>query len=96
MKRQIILASTSSRRLELFRLLGIKFKVVNPDYEETVDSKLKHQDLVKFLAMGKARAAAEKYPKAVIVAADTMVSFQGKILGKPKNKKDAKRMLKKF
>ena len=86
MNRQIILASTSPRRLELFKLLGIKFKAADSGYEEIVDSKLNHQDLVKFLAVGKAEAAAKKYPKAVVVAADTMVSFRGKIIGKPKLK----------
>jgi septum formation protein len=96
MNRQIILASTSPRREQVFKLLNIKFKVVDSGYEEVVDPKLTHEELVKFLALGKAHAAAKKYPNAVIVAADTMVSFQGKILGKPKNKKDAERMLKSF
>ena len=57
---------------------------------------LSHQELVKFLALGKATAAAKKYPKAIIVAADTMVSFQGKIIGKPKDKAEAVAMLKSF
>ena len=96
MSRQIILASTSPRRLLLFKLLGIKFLAVDSGFKEVVDSKLSHEDLVKFLALGKARAAAKKYPKAVIVAADTMVSFGGKIIGKPKNKRDAEQMLKSF
>jgi septum formation protein len=96
MNRQIILASTSPRRLELFKLLGIKFKAADSGYEEIVDPKLNHKDLVKFLAVGKAEAAAKKYPKAVVVAADTMVSFRGKIIGKPKNKAGAEKMLKSF
>jgi septum formation protein len=96
MKRQIILASTSPRRLELLRLLRIKFKAVDSGYEEVVNPRLNHYDLVKFLALGKARAAARKYPKDVIIAADTMVSFRGKIIGKPKNAKDAEKMLKSF
>jgi septum formation protein len=96
MKKQIILASTSPRRRQLFKLLGLKFKAVDPGYEEIVDPKLSHTELVKFLALGKAHAAAKKYPNSVIVAADTMVSFNGKILGKPKNKKEAETMLKSF
>lgn len=86
MKREIILASVSPRREQVFRLLNIKFKVADSGFKEIVDPKLSHQDLVKFLALGKARAAAKKYPNAIIVAADTMVSFGGKIIGKPKNK----------
>jgi len=96
MKRQIILASTSPRRLQLVKLLDIKFKVVDSGYEEVVDPKLNHQDMVKFLALGKAEATAKKYPRALIVAADTMVSFHGKIIGKPKNKTEAMAMLKSF
>ncbi len=80
----------------MFKLLKIKFKVVDSGYKEVVNPKLSHKELVQFLALGKAQATAKKYPKAVIVAADTMVSFKGKIIGKPKNKKDAEKMLKSF
>lgn len=76
--------------------MGIKFKAVDSGYEEIVDPNLSHKDLVRFLAVGKAQAAAKKYPKAVIVAADTMVSFGGKAIGKPKNKQEAEKMLKNF
>jgi septum formation protein len=48
------------------------------------------------LALGKAKAAAKKYPRALIIAADTMVSFRGKAIGKPKNKAEAAAMLKSF
>jgi septum formation protein len=96
MKRQIILASTSPRRLELFKLLNIEFKVVDSGYEEIVKNNLSHTELVKFLALGKAEAAAKKYPRALIVAADTMVSFRGEIIGKPKDKAEAIAMLKSF
>ncbi len=93
MKRQIILASTSPRRKQLLALLNIKFKAVDSGYEEILHKHLSHFDLVKFLALGKARAAAKKYPNALIIAADTVVSFQGRALGKPKNKKEARLML---
>jgi septum formation protein len=96
MTRQIILASKSPRRLQLFKLLKIKFKAADSGFKEVVNPRLSHKDLVQFLALGKAQAAAKKYPKAVIIAADTMVSFKGKVLGKPKNKKDAEKMLKSF
>lgn len=96
MAKQIILASTSPRRKQLFELLHIKHRVVDPGYEEIVHKNLSHKELVMFLALGKARAAAKKYPRAVIVAADTMVSFKGKIIGKPKNRAEAVAMLKSF
>lgn len=78
------------------KLLKIKFKAVDSGFEEVVDPKLSHGELVKFLALGKARATAKKYPKAIIIAADTMVSFKGRIIGKPKNKADTFKMLKSF
>ncbi len=96
MNRKIILASTSPRRQQIFKLLDIKFKVADSGYEEVVNPKLKHEELVKFLALGKAHAAAKKYPNAIIVAADTMVSFRGKAIGKPKNKEEAEKILKAF
>jgi len=94
--RQIILASTSPRRKQLMGLLNIKFKVVDSGYEEIIQKHLSNEQLVKFLALGKAQATAKKYPRAIIVAADTMVVFGGKVLGKPKNRAEAFNMLKSF
>lgn len=96
MNRQIILASISPRRRELMKLFKIKFKAVESGYDEVVDPRLPHSELVKFLALGKAKTAAKKYPNAIIIAADTMVSFKGKAIGKPKNQREAFLMLKKF
>lgn len=93
MRRQIILASVSPRRRQLMELLKIKFKVVDSKYEEVLRSDLAPENLVKFLALGKAKATAKKYPNAIIIAADTVVSFKGKALGKPKTKKQAAEML---
>ena len=73
--------------------LGLKFRVVDSGYREHHHKHLKPRELVKFLALGKARKAALKYPNAIVIAADTVVAFNQKILGKPKNKKDAYRTL---
>jgi septum formation protein len=94
--RQIILASVSPRRREMFKLFGIKFKVADSGYEEILQKHLSHEEQVQFLAIGKAKGAAKKYPKAIIISADTMVLFGTKIIGKPKNIKDAEKMLKSF
>ena len=94
MTRQIILASTSPRRKQLLEILSIKFRAVDPNYEEIVQPGLGHEEQVKFLALGKAKAAAKKFPNAIIIAADTMVSFNGKIMGKPENEKEAFKILK--
>jgi len=96
MQRQIILASVSPRRRELLKLLKIKFRAVDSGYEEIMHDHLPHRQLVKFLALGKAKAAAKKYPDSIIIAADTVVSFRGKAVGKPKNKESAFKMLKSF
>ena len=96
MRKEIILASTSPRRKQLMELLHIKYKVADSGYEEIIQKHLSHKQLVRFLALGKAKAAAKKYPRALIIAADTMVSFRGKAIGKPKNKAEAAAMLKSF
>ena len=73
--------------------LGVGFKSVESGYREHHHKHLKPEELVKYLALGKARKAALKYPHAIIITADTLVEFRGKVLGKPKNKKDAQRIL---
>lgn len=96
--KQIILASESPRRKEILEKAGIKFKIVKSDFKEYADPKLKPHDLVKKLSLEKAKAVFQKNPpaggkKLIIIAADTIVVCSGKILGKPKNKEDAKKML---
>ncbi len=94
--KQIILASTSPRRRQLIKLLGIPFKVVASNYHEVHHKHFTPKQLVGFLAEGKAAATAKKYPNSIIVGADTIVVHKGKIFGKPKDKEDARKMLSKF
>ncbi len=75
-------------------LLGLPFKAVAPNYHEVHHAHLTPEQLVKFLAVGKAEAAAKKYRNAIIIGSDTIVSFRGTIFGKPKDRKDAVRILK--
>ncbi|HVY67335.1 MAG TPA: Maf family nucleotide pyrophosphatase [Patescibacteria group bacterium] len=89
----IILASVSPRRRQAFKLLNVPFRAVESGYEEVMDQRMKHEDMVVFLALGKAKAAAKKYPTALIVTADTIVSFGGLALGKPKTAGEAAKML---
>lgn len=93
-KRQIILASTSPRRKELLAKLGLSFKATDSGYEEDMTKKMAPKKLAQFLAFGKAQAVAKKYPKAIIIAADTFVVLGKKILGKPKSITEARQMLK--
>jgi septum formation protein len=103
--KSIILASKSPRRKELLKMLGLKFRVVDNNYKEKVDPKLKPEQLAKKLSLGKAKAMAAKNPRAVIIAADTIVVLKkeslGKhstsvVLGKPHTGAKAKQMLKKL
>lgn len=91
--KQIILASGSPRRKELLEKIGLKFRAVESNFKEYVDPKLKPHELVKKLCLEKAKAVFKKYKNCIIIAADTIIVCENRILGKPKDKKDAKRML---
>lgn len=92
---EIILASQSPRRRELLERMGIRnFRVVSADIDEREEEQLPPEQLVCRLASRKAEAVAEKAPKgAVIIAADTVVSLDGTVLGKPGDKLEAFKML---
>lgn len=87
----IILASGSPRRREILSAAGIEFTVKTADIEEKTD-KVLPADAVRDLATRKA-AAVKGGPGDVIIAADTVVSVDGRFLGKPKDEEDAKNML---
>lgn len=93
---KLILASTSPRRFEVLSRAGFKFEVIPSDFEEKILPGVKPTDLVKTLAAGKVMAVAKKHPRSIIVGADTMVLFKNKLCGKPKDKSEARRMLKDF
>ena len=93
---KIILASTSPRRKELLQKLNLRFKAVNSDYEEDMNSKLKPLELAKYLSRGKAKAVAKQYKKHVIIAADTFIVLKDEPLGKPHTAPQAKKMLAKI
>ena len=92
--KQIILASGSPRRKEILEKTGIKFKIVKSNFKEYLDPKLTPHELSQKLSLEKAKAVFKKYKNCIIIAADTFVVCNNKILGKPKDKKDAKEMLK--
>ncbi len=92
----IILASKSPRRKELLKILNLKFKVVESDFEEDFSLEYKPLKLIKYFSSGKANAVFQKHQNDLIISADTFIVFNNEIIGKPKNKKDASMMLKKF
>lgn len=94
---EFILASGSPRRKELLSAIGIDFDVVVSDADENSISKDAPVEIyVQELALLKAAATAKnvlKKKKALIIAADTIVTLDGKILGKPQDEDDAFNML---
>lgn len=94
---EFILASGSPRRKELLSLMDIDFKVyVSQADESGVSKNIPVKLYVQELALLKASAAAKNFIKnknAVIIAADTVVTMDDTILGKPSNRKNAVKML---
>ncbi len=90
---KIYLASVSPRRKSLLRKAGIKIQVIEPDYEEKNNARLSPLALTKKHALGKAFSAAHKIKQGILISADTVVYLNGKILGKPKNRRHALKML---
>src|SRR5690348_10584767 len=91
----IILASASPRRAELLQQVVQKIEVVPSDATELHDEQLTAWEMAQFNAYRKARTVAKKFPDAVVLGADTLVYLdrETKLFGKPKNQKDAERML---
>jgi septum formation protein len=94
--KKIVLASTSPRRKQLLKQLGIDFTIVASNVEEKLNPRLKPKHQVEELALQKAKAVADKFEDAIIIGADTLVAFNDEVIGKPKDVQDAKRMLKKL
>ena len=94
---QLILASKSPRRSQLLTEAGFNFKVRAKEVEENYPSSLKPQQVPLFLAEKKATACKDFLKKGqIILAADTIVTKGKNIYEKPKDKKDAERILKKL
>ena len=91
--KRIILASASPRRKELLEKIGLRFEVDASDIEENLQSDITPQELAKKLSAAKAQAVVKKYAEAIIIAADTVGVFKGKIIGKPHTPPEAKKML---
>lgn len=91
--RPLVLASKSPRREALLRMLGLEFAIYSTEVEETIDPGLPPATIVQKLAQRKAAAAARAFPKAFVIAADTLVVLDQEILGKPVDAEEAKRML---
>lgn len=91
----IILASASPRRQQLLEQIGVNFKVIPSTIEEVMDNKLKPSEVAISLATQKCNdVVAQLEGDYLVIAADTIVIKDNKLLGKPKSEQEAFEMLK--
>lgn len=92
--KSIVLASQSPRRQELIKLIFDEFQVLPAECDETLPEGMGAQEAVEYLSKIKNEASARLSPKdSLIISADTVVSINNEILGKPADKDDARRMI---
>lgn len=89
----LILASSSPRRQELLQLLQIPFQSISANVDEDFSEQMKADEVVKELALRKAAAVAKEHQDSWVIGSDTIVVLEGKILGKPLDRADAKETL---
>jgi len=90
---KIILASASPRRAQLLKQINLTFAISPSDIEEVMDETLSPERLVESLAQQKGESVLSDHPDSFIIAADTIVTINGKYLGKPIDENDAEAML---
>jgi len=93
-KAKLVLASSSPRREEILNQLKLKFTIVPGKIDESTYNSSKPEELVKTLAVEKARSVSGLVEDALIIAADTVVVYGDEILGKPADQAEAKEQLK--
>ena len=90
---RMILASESPRRRELLAAVGVPFRVVPSGIDEIPRSGESPSRFVRRAALDKAEAVAALHPSSFVLSADTIVVADGRILGKPRDRAEARRML---
>jgi septum formation protein len=90
----LILASASVRRKDLMQKAGYEFEVVTSkiDEAEFPTDNIEPVEYAKKLALAKAKDVAERHRGSLVIGADTIADFGGKIIGKPADKNDAERI----
>ncbi|NMB26870.1 MAG: septum formation inhibitor Maf [Tissierellia bacterium] len=92
---KIILASSSPRRKELLLKYNLKPIIVKSSIKEKISPNETTEQIAMALAFEKANQVGMKYNQGeIVIGADTIVAYEGKVLGKPKGEEDAKYMLK--
>lgn len=91
---KIVLASNSPRRRELLEKAGIDFIIDASSIDEIMDETLPIEERLMKLATDKIKDIHQKYPKDIVIGADTIVYFQNQIIGKSKDEQHARMILK--
>lgn len=89
----LILASASPRRRQLLARAGVDFEIIESGIDERREEAETGSDFALRMACEKALAVSARRPGALVLGADTVVEFDGEILGKPHDPDDARRML---
>ena len=94
-KYQVILASKSPRRQELLRGMGVDFTIMTKETDESFPPEMPLDEVPKYLSLQKSQAFTDNELPAdfLLITSDTVVICEGEILGKPKDREDAARML---
>lgn len=90
--KDIILASQSPRRVLLLQQIGLKFRQIYSNVEE-VENEMSPEDFVVHYSLKKAEKVFKTNPNSFVIGVDTIILIDNKIIGKPKNRKDAKKFL---
>ena len=93
---KIVLASQSPRRVELLKEISSQFEVAPSSIEEVLDPGLRPEENAQNLARAKAESIAPNFPDCWVIGADTLVTLDHQIFGKPEDEEDAKQILKKL
>jgi septum formation protein len=92
----LILASKSPRRQELLKLMDLQFDVLLKDVDESYPVALEPYQVAQYISEKKARAFLPDQLNAIVITADTIVSYNNEILGKPEDARHAVEMLTKL
>jgi len=94
----IVLASASPRRKKLLSEAGCRFRVSVPEIDESAfpAEGVNPCEYAKRLALAKAKNVAAKFPGCLVIGADTVVDFNGEIIGKPADSKEAEQIIRKL
>ncbi|MGA9289047.1 MAG: Maf family protein [Anaerobacillus sp.] len=91
--KRLVLASGSPRRKELLEQMNLNFDIIVSRFEEHLSLSVPPSELVKQLAAGKANEVFMNVPDAVVIGADTVVTLDHDVLGKPESREHARQML---